>query len=440
MNSDWILDSGASHHITSDLSNLSLHSPYEGGEDIVIGDGNKLHISHIGTLCFAGYDMLRFTDVLLVPSMAKNLLSVSRLCRDNVVHVVFFASEFQVKDRRTGVLLLRGPRINGLYIWPARARSQHLPSALLPVKQSLPIWHARLGHPSSKILQAVVSNHNLAVCRSFDFSCNSCRCIKSLKLPFSESTLHSAAPLELLFSDVWTSPVLSVDGYKYYVIFVDHYTKYVWLYPLKLKYDVFATFVAFKALVEKFFKRKITVLYSDNDGEYIALRPFLTSHGVTHLTTPPHTPENNGMSVETGLALLHQASMPFSYWTYAMFAATYLINRLPKVEKSMQSAYQKLMHQPPNIIKLRVFGCECYPWLRPYSSHKLTTRSTPYVFVGYSLTQTAYICLDLSTDKIYTSHHVEFVEDSFPFATSPYHPSPPTPPINLDPLPLPPPV
>lgn len=83
---------------------------------------------------------------------------------------------------------------------------------------------------------------------------------------------------------------------KYYVIFVDHFTKYVCLYPLKLKSDVFATFGAFKALVENYFKTTSTTLYSDNGGEYIALRPFLTSHGITHLTTPPHTPENNGLA------------------------------------------------------------------------------------------------------------------------------------------------
>lgn len=49
------------------------------------------------------------------------------------------------------------------------------------------------------------------------------------------SSLTSSGPLDLIYTDVWTSPVYSIDGYKYYVVFVDHFTRYVWLYPLKKK-------------------------------------------------------------------------------------------------------------------------------------------------------------------------------------------------------------
>lgn len=123
----------------------------------------------------------------------------------------------------------------------------------------------------------------------------------------SQSTLTSNGPLDIIFSDVCTSPLYSYDGYKYYVIFVDHYTKYVWLYPLQKKSDTEPIFLQFKALVEKYFKRPIITLYSDNGGEYEKLDPFLAANGVTRLTSPPHTPQHNGYSerrhhliVETG--------------------------------------------------------------------------------------------------------------------------------------------
>lgn len=78
-------------------------------------------------------------------------------------------------------------------------------------------------------------------------------------------------------------------------------------------------------------------MYTDNGCEFLDLRPFLTTHGITHLTIPPHTPEHNGSSerrhrhiIDTCLAFLHHSSMPLTYWPYVM-AATYVINCLPKM-------------------------------------------------------------------------------------------------------------
>ena len=63
----------------------------------------------------------------------------------------------------------------------------------------------------------------------------------------------------------------------------------------------------------------------------------------------------------------------------------------------------------------------CYPWLRPYTTHKLESRSKPCVFLGYSLTQSAYHCLNPTTSKIYVSRHVQFVKSLFPFTHLPQH-------------------
>ncbi|KAF2322200.1 hypothetical protein GH714_008569 [Hevea brasiliensis] len=57
-----------------------------------------------------------------------------------------------------------------------------------------------------------------------------------------------------------------------------------------------------------------------------------------------------------------------------------------------------------------------FPLARPYSKHKLEPRSRPCVFLGYSQNQSAYLCLDPSSSKIFVSRHVDFVEDQFPFA------------------------
>lgn len=373
----WLLDSGATHHITTDLQNLSLHQPYHGGDDVVIADGSTVPITHTGFKSLpTNTRSLDLHNVLYVPNIHKNLISVYRLCNANRVSVEFFPASFQVKDLSTGVPLLRDKTKDELYEWPMTVPQATAMLTSSSSKATLSSWHSRLGHPSSSILNTIVSAFSLPVSSTSQkfLSCTDCFINKSHKLPFSNSTITSSRPLEYLFSDVWSSPLLSLDNYKYYLIIIDHFTRYTWLYPLKQKSQVQDTFIAFKSLVENHFQTKIGNLYTYNGGEFIALQSYLSTHGISHFTSPPHTPEHNGIAerkhrhvVETGLTLLSTASVPKSYWPFAFVVAVYLINRQPTPVLSLQSLYQKLFSKPPNYDKLRIFGCSCYPWLRPYT-------------------------------------------------------------------------
>ena len=205
---------------------------------------------------------------------------------------------------------------------------------------------------------------------------------------------------------------------------MDHFTKYIWFYPLTRKSYVSSTFVNFKQLVENYFSTKIKTLFSDNGGEYLGLRPFLASHGIIHLTTPPHTLDHNGYSErrhchinETNLTLLHQASIPLTFWPFVFAIAVYLINQMPKRNLSFSSSFEKLFHKILDSTKLRMLGCLCYPWLRVYSSHKLDPKSS-LIFLGYSLTQSVFFCFDLTLRKNFVSHHAQFVEHIFPYSSS----------------------
>ena len=82
---------------------------------------------------------------------------------------------------------------------------------------------------------------------------------------------------------------------------------------------------------------------------------------------------------------------------------------------SLNSPYSLLLQIQPNYSKLKIFGSLCFPWLRPHRNHKLETRLTQCVFLGYSLTQSAYLCYDPTSKRLYDSRHVRFVEDNFPF-------------------------
>lgn len=421
----WLMDSAASHHVTTDLNNMAAHMPYAGPDGIVIRNGANLPITHTGSLSLTTPSQkFNLKDVLYAPSMQKNLISVNRFCKTNNSSVEFFPTMFQVKDLQTGTPVLTAPANGNLYEWPTNDSRSHL--AFSAVTSSSLDWHHRLGHPTFPILQHISSCFSPGFsCRSPNsLHCNACSINKSHKLPFHETSITSSRPLQILFSDVWSSPVHSINGYKYYLLFVDHFTRYMWFFPLKLKSQVAATFITFKQLVETQFQTKITTLYSDNGGEYIALRSFLAQHGISHLTTPPHTPEHNGLSerrhrhiVETGLSLLTHAVIPVENWTYAFATAVYLINRMPTKVLSMDTPFTRLFGTTPNYSKLRIFGCLCYPWLRPYTNNKLDPRSTPCVFLGYSLSQSAYFCFDPLASRLYVSRHVTFVENKFPFTS-----------------------
>jgi hypothetical protein len=90
----------------------------------------------------------------------------------------------------------------------------------------------------------------------------------------------------------------------------------------------------------------------------------------------------------------------------------YIINRLPTAVLSQLSPFEKLFNTTPDYTLMRVFGCKCFPLLRPYTANKLEYRSKPCIFLGYS--HAGYRCLDPVTGCVYLSHHVIFDESSFP--------------------------
>jgi histone deacetylase 1/2 len=121
------------------------------------------------------------------------------------------------------------------------------------------VWNCRLGHPSSRVLSLLASNKKV-VCtsRPLNFQCQACPLEKSSHLSVGLTDHQTFAPLEFVFSDVWgPAPLLSSDGFCYFVIFMDAHMKFIWFYPLVLKYDVFNVFHQFQVFVEQQFSRKI---------------------------------------------------------------------------------------------------------------------------------------------------------------------------------------
>jgi hypothetical protein len=117
---NWFLDTGASSHMTGHLGIPNSHPLPVGSSHVVVGNGASLPVTHTGAITVpTSAAPLALRNVLVCPSLIKNLVSVHALTRDNPVTVEFDAFGFSVKDLRTGTVLLRCDSTGDLY--PLRA-------------------------------------------------------------------------------------------------------------------------------------------------------------------------------------------------------------------------------------------------------------------------------------------------------------------------------
>ncbi|GJU77022.1 ribonuclease H-like domain-containing protein [Tanacetum coccineum] len=385
-NPNWNMDTGASSHLANNTGILTSFSNSSIYPSVFVGNGHSIPVTHTGhSFLHTSSKPLHLNHILVTPHIIKNLISVRQFTRDNDVSVEFDAYGFSVKDYQTGRLLLRCDSTGDLYPVTQQPSSQ-TPVVLLSFSSTT--WHRRLGHPGDDVLRRLESK-NLISCRKSKLSalCHACQLGKHAKLPFynSESSVNSV--FEIIHSDIWTSPIPSESGIKYYAIFLDHFSH-----------------------------------FCDHGGEYDNTRfhELFPQNDIQFWFSCPRTSQQNGKS-ERMLrtinnlirTLLFQAHMPPSCWVEALNMAAHLLNILPSTTINNEIPFIKLYNQTPTYEHLRVFGCLCYPYVDV--SHKLKPRSTPCIFLGYPVNHRGYRCLDIASNKIIISRHVRFDEDIFPF-------------------------
>ena len=295
---------------------------------------------------------------------------------------------------------------------------------------SFELWHARLGHVNHSILSLLNKKGQLFLTSLLPTPslCSTCQLAKSHRLPFSSNTTRSNVVLGLVHCDIWGPvPVKSNLGFNYYVLFIDDYSRFTWLYPLKLKSDFFDIFLQFQKLVENQYSTKIKIFQSDGGAEFTSNRfqSHLQQFGIHHQMSCPYTPSQNGRAerkhrhvTETGLALLFHSHVPPRYWVDAFSTATYIINRLPLPVLGGLSPFEVLFGKSPNYENFHPFGCRVYPCLRDYAPHKFSPRSLPCIFLGYSSSHKGFRCFDTTTSRTYITRHARFDEHFFPFSNT----------------------
>lgn len=282
----WFLDSGATHHMTNEAQNFSNKQDYKEESKVLIGNGSALLITHIGSnfiYSSSVNDHLILNDILHIPNINKNLLSISQFTNYNNVTLEFDSTCCVVKDKKTRQVLLRGTLLNGLYqlhvlhskyvlstsnssFESVSDSSLSLPSnnvvchstaynctttsnPVLPKLNASSIWHCRLRHPSHPVLNKVMSIVWPTMKCNSSLFCDACQYGKLHHFSFKQSINTSSQPFDLVFSDVWGPAIHpSLDGYRYYVSYVDDYTRFTWVHPIQTKSQVLNTFRVFKSL------------------------------------------------------------------------------------------------------------------------------------------------------------------------------------------------
>jgi hypothetical protein len=254
---------------------ISPYNSLSGSDDVAMGNDTGLSIQSTGSMSFhTPKSSFHLSKVLHRPQAYANLLSINQFCRDNDCFFLLNGSHYFVNDNRTGITLLEGWSEGGLY--PLHLQSflvnkQHALTAFLGVKTFAAVWHYCLGHASQLVISHLFQQFSLPVSgfKHLDGVCEPCQLGKSKQLPFQPSPRISLCPLDLIHSDVWSYSTKSLGGCLYYVLFIDDFSRFTWLYPIHNKLDVFQVFVQFKSLVENQFSSSIKQFQCDGGGEYV---------------------------------------------------------------------------------------------------------------------------------------------------------------------------
>ncbi|KAJ7959762.1 Retrovirus-related Pol polyprotein from transposon TNT 1-94 [Quillaja saponaria] len=415
----WILDSGASDHISGNPKLFSSISNPSSPSTITIANGSITIAKGIGQA--TPLSSLSLESVLYVPECSFNLISISQLTRSLNCSVTFIDDSFTIQDRCTGRTIGTGRESQGLYYLTTIPTS----SVACSTDVSPTLIHSRLGHPSLSKLQKMVPR----LSSLSSLNCESCQLGKHTRASFlKHSRFRAESPFHLVHTDIWgPSRVSSSLGFQYFVTFIDDYSRCTWLFLMKNRSELFSIFQQFCAEIKTQFGVSIRILRSDNAREYFStsFQHFMTSQGMLHQSSCSHTSQQNGVAerknkhlIETAHTLLLHGHVPLQFWGDAVLTAYYLINRMPSSTLHNTIPYSIIFpNHPLYSLPLRIFGCICFVCDLTPGQDKLSSKSFKCIFLGYSRLQKGYKCYCPDKNRYFISADVTFFEE-FSFFSS----------------------
>ncbi|SGY49785.1 BQ5605_C001g00817 [Microbotryum silenes-dioicae] len=351
--SRFIIDSGAWKNHTGDHTQLTdfIEDPYEAetanGEWVVCPGHGTLSIET------AGGRKLEAKKVYYMP--------------------VHFEPDKSCTILRNGEFIASTIVSDGLYELDIKQ-----PNLALATRETvgapLMLWHRRFGHPSP---QTIIDMARGGAVQGLVFSdklisdCLHCVLAKSKRSPFTIKATVATEILERVCIDLGFVPEPDHQGRTVYLAIVDQHSCGRWVFPLSSNSSegVIEAFNTFRTSVENMTGKKIRFVRSDNGGEFTSkmFETYFKTNGIIHERTAPYTPENNGQverlngSIMTTVkAMLHDANLPKTFWSYAMQAAVYLSNRTTVARLNGVTPYEIIFGKKPRVSHIKPFGAVAF--------------------------------------------------------------------------------
>ena len=421
---DWVLDSGASSHITGNRDMLTNIRETDHNIPVTFANGTVSEATYMGdALLDTDTATILLRDVLYVPAAAANLFSVTTATRrDTKFHFGLTGCTIHHQGRDIGEAK-RG--LNGLYYIPS-LRDEATALSAYSKAETAELWHRRFGHLGynnleTLVREGMVDGINVAVS---DFKaakatvCEPCIMAKHHKAPFPTSERDSTEALELLHMDLCgPMPMPSLGGSKYLATFLDDYSKMSFVRILSSKSETTSAVREVIRLLENQTGSRVRAIRTDSGSEYVnaELAQYLRSKGIVHQTTVPDNPEQNVAAerlnrtlMERARAMINDAGLPKELWAEAVNTANYIRCRSPTANR-LRTPWELFYNQKPDVSQMRTFGATAYSNVPKERRQKLDNRSIRGVMVGYAAHTKGYRIL-LEDHTVIISRDVIFDE------------------------------
>ena len=303
-----------------------------------MGNNSMCKVVGNGTVSLRMFDgvVRELTQVRFVPELKRNLISIGMLDQTGCV---IKAEKSVLREIKGSMVIMKGIKQNGLYVMDGHNVVGEANVTNSRGNRSM-LWHLRMRHISEKGLrelqkQGVFEDDHIG---ALGF-CEDCIIGKSSRLRFETAAHTTKEKLGYIHSDLWGSAqVNSLGGCRYFLTFIDDFSRMVWVFALKSKDEVLEKFKNWKTFVENQTGLKVKTLRTDNGLEYCnkLFEEFCEKNGIQRHKIITYTPQQNGLAekmnrtlVEKVRCMLIYSKLPKTLWAEDLNTACYLVNRSP---------------------------------------------------------------------------------------------------------------